>query len=279
MKRFKKVYLEITNVCNLKCAFCPGTKRKKQFMETDTLEALLKKIQPYTDYVYYHLMGEPLLHPNLAQHLQSAANLGLKVILTTNGTLLEKTKDILLHSPALHKVNISLHSFEANESGVPFDVYLEQCSCFAKDAEGKIIVAFRLWNEGGMDSLNENILNRLKIHFPDPWVPERKGIRIGQKVYLHFGDKFDWPDKSAPYTEESVFCYGLQDQIGILCDGTVVPCCLDHEGDMILGNLLDESMEQILSKPATVALQKGLSCGCPTEELCRRCGFARRFHP
>ena len=117
----------------------------------------------------------------------------------------------------------------------------------------------------------------MKQYFPGQWVQERKGIRIGQRVYLEYGDKFDWPDLSAQDGGETVFCYGLRDQLGVLCDGTVVPCCLDHEGDLALGNLLTDSMEDILDSPRAKAIFEGFCRGQAAEELCRKCGYARRF--
>ena len=117
----------------------------------------------------------------------------------------------------------------------------------------------------------------MKASFPAEWVNERRGPRIGQRVYLEYGDKFDWPDLTAPDGGEKVFCYGLRDQLGVLCDGTVVPCCLDHEGDIRLGNLFEEDLQDILESPRAKALYDGFSCGKAAEELCRRCGYARRF--
>ena len=132
--RFRKVYLEISNICNLSCRFCPGTKRSKKAMTEEELAVLLPKIRPYTDYLYFHLMGEPLLHKNLERFLEMAGSYGFKVILTTNGTLLKKQQEMLLSSPALHKVNISLHAFEANDLSVPFAQYLSDCFEFCKKA-------------------------------------------------------------------------------------------------------------------------------------------------
>ena len=277
MKRFNKVYLEISNVCNLKCAFCPGTKRKSHVMTEPEFSALLPKIRPYTDFLYFHLMGEPLLHPHLERFLELADEAGFKVILTTNGTLLAKQKDMLLRSPALHKINISLHAFEANDLSVPFSQYLDDCFTFGTAAEGKKIVVYRLWNQGGQDEMNTLILETMKHHFPAPWVTERKGTRIGQRIFLENGDKFDWPDLTAQDSGDCVFCYGLRDQIGILCDGTVVPCCLDHEGDIALGNLHSEDLAQILDKDRAKAIYDGFSGKKAVEPLCRRCGYARRF--
>jgi len=276
-KRFQKVYLEISNVCNLKCSFCPGTKRKAKIMQTEDFSSLLAKLRPWTDYLYFHLMGEPLCHPHLKDYLRLAGKHGFKVILTTNGTLLGKQQEMLLHSPALHKLNISLHAFEANDLEVPFQKYLQDCFAFGKAAEGTKLVVYRLWNHGGADEKNSEILTALEAYFPKPWYTERRGIRIGDRVYLEHGDKFDWPDLNAEDMGQQVFCYGLRDQIGVLCDGTVVPCCLDHEGDLALGNLLDDSLENILETPRAQAISLGFQQKKAAEELCRKCGYARRF--
>ena len=275
--RFSKVYVEISNLCNLSCAFCPGTKRKKKAMTEDEFAALLPKLRPYTDFLYFHLMGEPLCHPKLGRFLELAHQAGFKVILTTNGTLLHEHQELLLASGGLHKVNISLHAFEANDLSVPFEEYLRRCLEFGKAAEGKVLVSYRLWNNGGADGLNDQILSALKQYFTEDWVQERRGIRIGSRVYLEHGDKFDWPDLNAADGGAALFCYGLRDQIGVLCDGTVVPCCLDHEGDLALGNLFTQDLAEILESKRAKAIYEGFSNRNAAEPLCRRCGYARRF--
>lgn len=277
MKRFQKIYVEISNICNLRCSFCPGTSRKKRAMTEEEFAALLPKLKPWTDYLYFHLMGEPLCHPLLGRFLELSAEAGFRVIITSNGTLLKKNQELLLAAPGLHKVNISLHAFEANDLAVPFTRYLEECIAFGKAAQGKKIVVYRLWNSGGKDALNKEIQAALKEAFPGPWKEGRKGIAIGDKIYLEHGDKFDWPDLSAPEGSGRIFCYGLRDQLGILCDGTAVPCCLDHEGDLTLGNLLLQSMEEILDSPRAKAIYEGFSNREAAEELCRKCGYAKRF--
>lgn len=275
MKRFNKVYLEISNLCNLRCAFCPGTKRPPRNMTEAEFTLLIMKLRPWTDYLYFHLMGEPLCHPLLERFLSLAGDGGFKVILTTNGTLLAQRQELLLHAPALHKVNISLHAFESNDLSMPFSQYLEGCFHFGKAAEGKKLVVYRLWNNGGADKKNEKILETMERSFPRPWTDHQLGPRIGEQVYLEYGDQFDWPDLTAPDGGEQVFCYGLKDQIGVLCDGTVVPCCLDHEGDIPLGNLFRDELEDILASPRAQSICQGFSEGKAAEELCRKCGFAR----
>ncbi len=277
MKRFRKVYLEISNICNLRCSFCPGTKRPTNAMTEEEFVLLTSKLQPYTDYLYFHLMGEPLCHPRLSQFLSLAGEQGFKVILTTNGTLLSRHQEMLLNSPGLHKINISLHSFEANDRCISMEKYLDNCFSFAQAAQGKKIVTLRLWNQGGADKKNSDILELLTQFFPKPWVTESRGVRIGNKIYLEYGDKFDWPDLAREEGTENIFCYGLRDQIGILCDGTVVPCCLDHEGDIPLGNLLVQEMDEILNSPRAQAIYSGFSNRKACEPLCRRCGYARHL--
>ena len=275
--RFRKVYLEISNICNLSCSFCPGTSRAKRAMTEADLKILLPKLRPYTDYLYFHLMGEPLCHPKLDVFLEMAHSHGFRVILTTNGTLLPRKQEMLLSSAGLHKVNISLHAFEANDLAVPFGDYLRGCFEFGKASGGQKLISYRLWNQGGLDEKNNEILQMLEEYSPKPWAQERHGIRIADRTYLEHGDKFDWPDLTAPDGGCGVFCHGLRDQLGVLCDGTVVPCCLDHEGDIALGNLFEESMEEILESPRAKAIYDGFSRRTATEELCRRCGYARRF--
>lgn len=275
--RFRKIYLEIGNICNLNCAFCPKTKRPPRMMKEEEFSSLLPKLRPYTDFLYFHLMGEPLCHPDLERFLQLAGQAGFRVILTTNGTLLAKNQELLLRSPALHKVNISLHAFEANELSVPFAEYLREAFAFGQAAEGKCIVSYRLWNQGGADEKNDEIIRTVAQYFPEPWARERSGHRLGDKIYLEYGEKFDWPDQKAAEGEACLFCYGLRDQLGVLCDGTVVPCCLDHEGDLALGNLFAQEMEEILQSPRAQKIYGGFSRRVAVEELCRKCGYARRF--
>ncbi len=277
MKRFRKIYLEISNICNLSCAFCPGTKRKKRAMTEEEFRFLLPKLRPWSDYLYFHLMGEPLCHPKLYSFLAAAGDEGFRVILTTNGTALAAQQDLLANAKGLYKVNISLHAFEANDITMTFAEYLAGCFSFGKKAEGKVLISYRLWNHGGADKRNEEILDTMHRYFPQPWVQEGRGIRIGERIYLEYGDKFDWPDLAAPDQGDRVFCYGLRDQIGVLCDGTVVPCCLDHDGEIPLGNLFTEEMADILEIPRAKAIYEGFQKGCAAEPLCRHCGYATRF--
>ena len=277
MKRFATIYVEISNICNLSCYFCPGTTRKPKRMTENEFKIVLEKVKDYTDYIYFHLLGEPLCHPDLEKFLKIAEDMQFKVIITTNGTLLNKNKNTLLNSNSHYKTVISLHSFEANDNKLSFEKYLDDCFNYAKDAENKKIVVLRLWNNGGKDSLNDEILNVLEKYFPKPWVEERNGIRIGEKIYIQYGDKFDWPTLESDNINEKVFCYGLRTQIGILADGTVVPCCLDNNGEINLGNIFEKDLEEIINSQKAQNIYNGFSNRNACEELCKRCSFVRKF--
>lgn len=278
---FRKAYLEITNVCNLRCSFCPGTRREARFLSVDEFRLLASRLRGHTEYLYFHLMGEPLLHPRLEELLAIAGSLGFRVMITTNGTLLPGKGALLLASGAVHKVNLSLQSFEANEGGKLGD-YVRSCAEFAGKAESAgIYCEFRLWNRGGLEELNGEILSLLEQAFPKPWAKSRNGSRLSERIWLDPGERFHWPDMEREELRSSGFCYGLRDQIGVLCDGTVVPCCLDHDGDIPLGNLFEQELQEILDGPRARAIYRGFSERRVLEPLCRRCGYAERFskHP
>ncbi|MBO5648625.1 MAG: SPASM domain-containing protein [Clostridia bacterium] len=286
MSQRRKAYLEITNLCNLSCAFCPGTSRPPHRLSEEEFLILAEKLRPWASYLYFHLMGEPCAHPLLPRFLALANNMGFQTIITTNGTLLPSRADALLQPESRpHKISISLHAFEANDCPIPFPAYLDGCTSFARRAaEAGVITVLRLWNldgraEGALHEKNDEILNHLHTVFPDPWTETRSGYRLSDRIFLEWGEKFDWPHPNAPLRSDEGFCYALRDQVGVLSNGTVVPCCLDGDGCMPLGNLFSQTLEEILSSPRAHALYDGFTAHKCSEDLCRRCmraGYYRR---
>ncbi len=274
----KKAYVEISNICNLNCSFCHGTSRIPKYMTVEEFEKAVSALQGTVEYLYFHLMGEPLLHPKLEELFAIAREKGFKVILTTNGTLLNKRSSVLLSAKNLHKVSISLHCYEANDIGMTAEAYLNSCFEFCAQASKKdVITVMRLWNIGGKDKMNEAILKSMHSYFPNEWKQVYSGYKLADKVFLEWGNKFDWPDINAEFIGEKHSCYGLRDQIGILVDGTVVPCCLDADGMIPLGNIFVSQLEDILSSPRAINLKRSFEERKVCEELCKRCGFATRF--
>ena len=273
---YAKVYVEITNICNMSCTFCHGHQRSPRRRRREEFEQVLNALSGVTEYIYYHLMGEPLTHPELPEFLRMAAERGFKSIVTTNGTLLPARGEELIGA-SLHKVNISLHSFE-HGTDADFARYIDGAADFAARASAAgVIISMRLWNRGRDGGRNGSIEDMLRKRLSGEWTENTRGVRIREKLHLEWGERFAWPDKEAPLQGESVYCYGLKDHFGILCDGTVVPCCLDSEGDIPLGNIFTGAVGEILASPRAEAMRRGFSCRKASEELCRRCGYARRF--
>ena len=287
MKKFKKVYIEITNICNLSCNFCPKTGRNLGFMNEEKFREIVKKVKPYTDHIYLHLMGEPLLNPEIGKFLEIAKEYELKVNITTNGTLITKAHDILLSAPALRQVNISLHSFEANEQAVDFNEYIDNIVRFVKSARDNtgIISSMRLWNLDtrykASNSLNENIFRILEEKFELEFdlkksFGEKNSVKLFPNVYLSLADKFEWPNIKIAHSNERKFCSALRDQFGVLVDGTVVPCCLDSEGNMALGNIFETEMKDILESKRARDIYDGFTRREAVESLCKTCGYVNR---
>lgn len=376
---YKKAYIEITNVCNLACSFCPKTTRAGGFMSKADFEKTLEEIAPFTNHIYFHLLGEPLLHPLFDEFVAIAASRGFFVNIVTNGIL---AKTLTAETLAkLRKITFSLHSYEANPPVITLGEYLAPILSIAENSPS--IIELRLWNEKGLNTLNEQIVSKILDFFnvmPDEILPtlnnvavpplENNGnsenlakkntnIKLKDKVFLTFGEKFDWKQTSlfrfpsnksnrecfstenkTPYFHSNdsnakkiaceycsdengtlhahsndnvknpsaihndnklddkldnkienldisstdskktkgVYCRGLIDQFGILWDGTVVPCCLDGEGALALGNIFTERLSAILNKPAAIALKNGFLTRTNANSVCASCDYAKRFN-
>ena len=281
---FDRVYVEIGNICNMKCSFCSGTKRAPMQMTPDELKVVCEKLRGHTENIYFHVMGEPLLHPELDALLKVAKEYGYKVSITTNGTLLKKRGDVLLeNADALHRVSISLHAPEGNGMDTTLFEYLDSAIAFAKSFSvlDKNVI-FRLWNldsldRAGENTLNSEILDRLKKAYTGEWIKRYSGYRLAYRTFLELDEIFTWPSESVAEPTDTGRCHALKRQIAILADGTVVPCCLDADANINLGNLFREDLDAILSSPRARAIYDGFSCRRAVEPLCRKCGYAKRF--
>ena len=285
MKKFKKIFIEITNICNLSCSFCPGTKREPAFMTKELFERILEQVDGRGEFIYFHVMGEPLLHPQISLFLDLCEKHNFKVNITTNGTLIDKLDDILVAKDALRQINLSLHSFEANENNYSIESYLDKIFAFVKIAEeNKKLICLRLWNllDGGKNLKNDYILRRIEDEFKLDFKIEDKltpckGINLVENVFINQAAKFDWPSLDGEEINSKGFCYGLKDQVGFLVDGTVIPCCLDGEGIINLGNINEDSFDSIVNSKRAKDLYEGFSLRVVSEELCRKCGYRNRF--
>ena len=304
-KRFKKFYIEITNVCNLNCSFCPTTMRTPEFISVAMFDKFATEAKIYTDYLYLHVKGEPLLHPELDSILTICDKLNLNVTITTNGTRIRSCQDVLLAHSCIRQVNFSLHSFFGNQSSIgkkdleSFEIhnidYFKDIFNYANKVldSNHTNISYRLWNLGfttnsvnskteiikeNLSSENKSILTAIAdAHKVNISSSLNRGNKLKNCLYLNFEEEFQWPALEEEIVSEYGFCYALRNQIAVLVDGTVVPCCLDGEGIISLGNLKQESLVNILNKDRTTKLQDNFSKRIVTEELCKKCGYRIRF--
>ena len=280
MKKLKKIYVEITNICNMNCSFCPKTKRNSKFMSVDEFSLVLEKIRPYTDFIYLHVLGEPLLHPNIGEILDVCEDYGIQANMTTNGTLIKEKGSVILNKKALRQINYSLHSFPANTVNFTNEEYLKDIFEFIDntDKEGRIINCLRLWNmESSLFAENKETYSMLKKHFNLDDIKimrtDRNGIKLRDRVFLQQDKVFFWPNINCEEKFSEGKCFGLKSHMGILADGTVIPCCLDSNGDINLGNIFEMDFSDILNSERVMAMRKGFSENRRIEKLCKTCGW------
>jgi len=298
--RFDKIYLEITNACNLACSFCGLTVRERAFMKGEDFGLALERLQGFTKVLYFHLMGEPLLHPELPVFLDLAERRGFSVNLTTNGTLLARRGGEISGKPALNRLNISLQSMEqfppAAREGLMDALVAEVKGLVARQRRVRpdFLASFRLWTRDD-GTLTGPLLASLAGKFPDAHADAaglvaqtlagRNGFPLAEGIALHAAETFDWPPSPPPplspagaLSTPAGFCRGLRDQLGVLLDGTVVPCCLDRNGDIALGNLFARPLGEILDGPRARGLYRGFTERRAMEPLCAACTYRTRFN-
>ncbi len=287
-KRFKKIYVEITNSCNLKCSFCPEGKRKKEFISVDKFENIINQIKSYTNLIALHVKGEPLLHPNLKELLKICEENNILVNITTNATLLEKNLEIIINNKAVRQLNLSLHSITKNENTdtYNFETYISNVLKISKEILEKtnIIISYRLWNLENIQDNSENIhiLNQLESAFSVENLKEKARendfVKLDENAFLNQDLEFIWPSLENEIFSETGTCWGLRNQVAILVNGDVVPCCLDGEGIIKLGNVFEESFENIINSEASKEFVKALEENRIIHDLCKRCGFREKFN-
>ena len=281
MKKFKKIYIEITNVCNLKCTFCPDTKRKKEFMEVESFKKIISKIKNYTNLITLHIKGEPLLHPKFDEIVKNSE---IPINVTTNGTLLLQNKEALSNK-MIRQINISLHSLDKN-SGMNTKEYIEkifEAIDYIHEKNLNIYISYRLWNLKNIseNSQNYEILKALESKYKVENIIEKARenmfIKLDENIFLNQDIEFEWPSLDTTSEENMGTCYGARQQLGILVNGDVVPCCLDQDGVIELGNIFEQNLDEILDSERAKNMVKGFCENRVVEELCKKCGYRKRF--
>ncbi len=287
--RFFRTYIEISNICNLQCTFCPEVERDNKILSSEQFRKILKEVLPHTDQVCLHLMGEPLAHPEFEKILQICNEEKAVIHLTTNGTFLSKFGfETFLKATCLRQINFSLHSFKDNFPDKDIRPYLFDILQFSKEAlvaRPELYINYRLWNlpsTTGNKVENQEIIDHITEFFQIA-VNEKVDVALNKsknllgRIYFHFDTRFDWPSFNDPIRSEHGFCHALSQQIGIHADGTVVPCCFDKEAGIPLGNVLEQSFEEVLNSPRLKKIRDGFQKHKLVEDLCKRCTYITRF--
>jgi radical SAM protein with 4Fe4S-binding SPASM domain len=248
-------------------------------MSVDEFNHVLNEIAPYTNYVYLHVLGEPLLHPHIGKLLESAKHAGLYVNITTNGSLLKRNEEILLANP-VRQINISLHDAEENIDISNWDNYLKNVLDFSQKAAAETYINLRLWNEGVSGSLafidfcKQRIIDYFELTISDLSIRgQNTGVKLSDHIFLQTAPRFDWPDGETQRNEQTKTCYALRDQIAILVDGTIVPCCIDADGALKLGNIFTDNLGEVLQSSRAQKIRTGFINHTITEDFCKSCGF------
>lgn len=285
---FERLYIEISNICNLQCTFCPEVFREKKILSVKDFRKFATQAKPLTKQICLHLMGEPLAHPEFSEIMDICDELQLKIFLTTNGTLLKKHHEKLLLWKALEQINFSVHSYFANPEKMTLKDYLRPILGFCDDANrlsSGFYINLRLWNlEKTNHQKDQNIpvFDILNSHYglnlnENIDVKRNKSKKVIDKLYIHFDTEFIWPDLKQEKRSELGTCYGLRKQLAIHANGDVVPCCLDKETVLKLGNVNEQSLAEIMKTPRAVNIRSGFEKGKLIEDLCQRCQYADRF--
>jgi len=287
--KFYRIYIELTNVCGLSCSFCPTKELPAKQMDLAFFESIIIQAKSYTKEIVCHVVGDPLTQSNLDEYLDIIHKYGLKAMLTTSGYFLKKHSYDTLFHPCVKQINISLNSFNKNDTSLTFEQYiipiLNLCQEKLIRKEG-LFINLRVWNLDEMMServFNEELFSKLSTYFNMPlkldtiYQEHPKSIRLASKILLHFDNYFEWPSlKNKNYGDGT--CQGLQSHIAILASGKVVPCCLDCDGVIELGDLHNDSLDEILKTQKTTAMLQGFKENIAVEELCQKCAYKDRFN-
>ena len=268
----KRIYLEISDYCNLSCSFCTSSRKNKTMMSLDNFKLIVDKIKGYANELYLHVLGEPLIHPNIIEMIEYAKD-SFNVQITTNGRLINKIEQDLVNS-GFSRMNISLNSsLDLDESRLVD--YLNQITSFIEKVHKlnpNVSFNLRLWAYDSNDFKVELVEEYLEKHYGIK-LEKRNNTRLKERVILTYEKEFEWPSLNNPYYSDKGKCLGIKTHISILSNGDVGVCCLDTLCDSKLGNIYHDDLGDILNSPKALEIIKGFNDNKLVLDICKHCSY------
>lgn len=289
----KKIYIELSDICHLACSFCPAPKGVRGVMSLEAFAHALDSALMLTKRIALHILGDPCALPNLANYLTLAHSKGAEIELVTSGAFFHKHRPQTLLSPPVYQLSISLEAGIDNAIAnyatklAPLLAYhLQHPSCFLnlrvqdsslyQNPQALCTLLRQILPESIFTPTHHthhqkfcHALSRNDIY---TLFDEKGRIRLWSKAFLIIKPHFTWAG-FATMPQKHKSCHALKEQIGILSDGTIVPCCMDTQGAINLGNITTTSLQEALHSPRAVAMKNGFKTQRAVESLCQHCGF------
>lgn len=230
--------LESTNHCNFACTFCPHPtmERPKGFMNETLISSLLSEAGSLGfKMLDLRNFGEPLMDRRLSNFAAAARDVGFsKIYIHTNGHPLRKKNLEEWGESGITDVNLSLspkREFAATRPGVNVDKFFANIETLMSSSPDHAGILSADYIRSGFSTQSEE-----EEFFS--WL-EDVGIKIRTEIELH-----NW----AVGEEKTHYkCHRLWSSVTVLWDGRVSLCCLDYEGDYILGDTNQSSLTTIIN--------------------------------
>lgn len=269
--------VEPTNVCNFACTSCVRPEGKGHMLDVDELvEWVTREPEPFRAApVWVHFSGESLLHPNLAGIMRVLREHGARIMLSTNASRLDDRRCDMLLESGLELVVFSLdaarrETFASIRIGGDFDRVQDNVRRFIAKRPADALPITQAQLVLSSQSLAE-------IHeFMVRWAEE--GIdTIQLKRYSTRGGVLPVPMARRDDAGVSAQRPCLDPWLNVIvrADGSVVPCCADFTGRLVLGSLHENSLAEIWNGQAAMNLRKAHATGENLPEICRQCTDAR----
>jgi len=258
-------------------------------MSLERFDDINAQLKPFTKELAYHIVGDPLVLSNLNEYLNISKKHELKVNITTTANNISSKYYEALMNETIKQINFSINSYNANSHKKSLDEYLNPILDFiefAQNLKHEYFINLRIWNLDDTKSakeFNKAVFEKVNqrfdsnINIDEVYENRPKNIKVARKVFFNFDEYFNWPSLENDFVSDKGFCYGLDSHFGILTSGEVVPCCLDQNACINLGNTNDSQLVDILNSKRVKDIQNGFKKGIVVEELCQKCDYRTRF--